>query len=86
MLSRISRLARPSTGGLGRVLRLGFILRAVTFLGAYLLGGDKLVVGLELNQPDALGGAANRPDVFGLDADDLAAQGDNEEAVSLTHG
>jgi len=36
---------------------------------------------LKINDSEALGGPARRPNLLGLDADDLAAQRDDEEVV-----
>jgi hypothetical protein len=43
--------------------------------------GADLVPVLQVDQPDALGAAADRQDLLGLDADDFAAQRCNEEVV-----
>jgi hypothetical protein len=36
---------------------------------------------LKINEAEALGGPARRPNLLGLDADDLAAHRDDEEVV-----
>ena len=58
---------------------------AVDLIGRNDDGGGYLVVGLQVEQADALRGAAGGADGFGVDADDLAELADDHQLRGVVH-
>ena len=56
---------------------------AVDFVGGDDDGGGYLVVGFQVEQADALRGAAGGADLLGIDADDLAELADDHKLAGL---
>ena len=55
------------------------VVVAIQLIGGDDDGGGYFVVGLEVEQADALGGAAGGADSLGVDADDLAELADDHQ-------